>query len=180
MNKSRSSYVFTSRIVALVVLATVPCVLSGRISEYLNQPRYLENPALAQAYNQVLTDLHDLEDMLTEGSVGGDQEPALTKKDVMDDWNTMRYPYRIKKNYNLDHLARMNFKRADSSMSDKRIHPSKFNQRHILGGLRSHFPFHEIIKAIINNGRRRTYILDHLSSYGEREYLRNKNLMPFF
>ena len=76
------------------------------------------------------------EDMLTEGSVGGGEEPVLTKKDMMEDWNTMRYPYRIKKNYNLDHLARMNFKRADSSMSDKRIHPSKFNQRHILGGLR--------------------------------------------
>ena len=100
------------------------------------EPRYLENPALAQAYNQVLTDLHDLEEMLTEGSVGGGEEPVLTKKDMMEDWNTMRYPYRIKKNYNLDHLARMNFKRADSSMSDKRIHPSKFNQRHILGGLR--------------------------------------------
>ena len=94
----------------------------------------LQNPALAQAYNQVLGDLHDLEEMLEEGSVGGDQDPSLAKKDVMEDWNTMRYPYRIKKNYNLDHLARMNFKRAD--MSDKRIHPSKFNQRHILGGLR--------------------------------------------
>ena len=94
----------------------------------------LQNPALAQAYNQVLGDLHDLEEMLEEGSVGGDQDSSLAKKDVMEDWNTMRYPYRIKKNYNLDHLARMNFKRAD--MSDKRIHPSKFNQRHILGGLR--------------------------------------------
>ena len=96
------------------------------------EPRYLENPALAQAYNQVLADLHELEEVLEEGSV--DQEPGLSKKDVVEDWNTMRYPYRIKKNYNLDHLARMNFKRAD--MSDKRIHPSKFNQRHILGGLR--------------------------------------------
>ena len=98
---------------------------------YLSEPRYLENQALAQAYNQVLTDLHDLEDMLTEG---GEQDPSLAKKNVMDDWSTIRYPYRIKKNYNLDHLARMNFKRSD--MSDKRIHPSKFNQRHILGGLR--------------------------------------------
>jgi len=136
MNKSRSNYVLICGSLALVILAAVPCVLGGRISEYLNQPRYLENPALSQAYSQVLADLHDLEDMLTEGSVGADQEPVLAKKDVMDDWNAMRYPYRVKKNYNLDHLARMNFKRADSSMSDKRIHPSKFNQRHILGGLR--------------------------------------------
>ena len=103
------------------------------ISSFTEQ-RYLEDPGLAQAYNQVLGDLHDLEEMLEERSVGGDQDPSLAKKDVMEDWNTMRYPYRIKKNYNLDHLARMNFKRAD--MSDKRIHPSKFNQRHILGGLR--------------------------------------------
>jgi len=131
MIQSKSNCVFIFGSLTLVVLVTVPCAMSGRISEYLNQPRYLENPALAQAYNQVLTDLHDLEDMLTEG---GEQDPSLAKKDVMDDWSTIRYPYRIKKNYNLDHLARMNFKRSD--MSDKRIHPSKFNQRHILGGLR--------------------------------------------
>ena len=90
---------------------------------------------MANAYNQVLDDLHDLEALLTESNVGADREPILSKKeDVMDNWGSLGYPeYRIKKNYNLDHLARMNFKRSDS---DKRIHPSKFNQRHILGGLR--------------------------------------------
>jgi hypothetical protein len=89
---------------------------------------------LANAYNQALDDLHDLEALLTESNVGAVREPILSKKeDVLDNWGSLGYPYRIKKNYNLDHLARMNFKRSDSA---KRLHPSNFNQRHILGGLR--------------------------------------------
>ena len=69
--------------------------------------------------------------MLIENEVGLDHEPILIKKE--DPVDNLGYPYKMKKNYNLDHLARMNFKRSDS---DKRVHPSKFNQRHILGGLR--------------------------------------------
>lgn len=135
MNQSRSNSIIGLSCFVVLVFAVAPCVMSGRIPEYLSQPRYLENPALANAYNQVLDDLHDLEAMLTEGNVAVDREPVILskKEDVLDNWGSLGYPYRIKKNYNLDHLARMNFKRSDS---DKRIHPSKFNQRHILGGLR--------------------------------------------
>jgi len=136
MNASRSILTFgLSFLVYSLVLS--PCETSARTTEYLNQPRYLENPSMANAYNQVLADLHDLEAMLMEGDVEADQMMSiLSKKEDANDDLLPRYPYRIKKNYNLDHLARMNFKRYDSSMSDKRVHPSKFNHRHMLGGLR--------------------------------------------
>ena len=78
--------------------------------------------------------------MLLQGDVESDQMVSMLSKkdDTVEDLDTpivsARYPYRIKKNYNIDHLSRMNFKRSDSSF--KRIHPSKFNNRHMLGGLR--------------------------------------------
>ena len=99
---------------------------------------------LANAYNQAVEDLQNLESMLIENEVGLDHEPILIKKE--DPVDNLGYPYKMKKNYNLDHLARLNFKRSNldhlarmnfkRSDSDKRVHPSKFNQRHILGGLR--------------------------------------------
>ena len=104
------------------------------------------------AYNRALADLNDLEDILVGSHSEADQDiwhngiyGTLPKgEDDIDDFGSavsrnlaLRYPFKTKRNYNLDHLARMNFRRSDPALvSYKRIHPSKFNDRHILGGLR--------------------------------------------
>ena len=105
---------------------------------------FISEQQLANAYNQAVEDVQNLESMLIESEVGLDHEPILIKKE--DPVDNLGYPYKMKKNYNIDHLARLNFKRSNldhlarmnfkRSDSDKRVHPSKFNQRHILGGLR--------------------------------------------
>ena len=94
------------------------------------------------AYNRALSDLNDLEAILLGNDLGADQEFPMGKDEVdTDDLGSyaeknLRGWLRNKRNYNLDHLARMNFRRSDPAMSFKRFQPSKFNDRHILGGLR--------------------------------------------
>lgn len=99
-------------------------------------------PPRNMAYNRAIADLNDLEAMLLGNDVEADQELAMVKdEDGVDDLGSYaqknwRGWLRNKRNYNLDHLARMNFRRSDPAMSFKRFQPSKFNDRHILGGLR--------------------------------------------
>lgn len=120
--------------------------MSARLNEFLNQER--SRPVIAsrgQVINRALADLNDLEAILLGTDAENDEELTLVKdENGMEDLGSSAQKnlrgwfsnLRGKRNYNLDHLARMNFRRSDPSWSSKRFHPSKFNDRHILGGLR--------------------------------------------
>lgn len=129
-------------LISLLFLIIAPCVMSTRLSELLNQRRSGATLPRNMAYNRALSDLNDLERILSGSDLEADAELSMGKEeDEIDDPSSYaqtnwRGWLRNKKNYNLDHLARMNFKRSDPSTSFKRFQPSKFNDRHILGGLR--------------------------------------------
>lgn len=132
----------TFGLTSLLFLIIAPCVMSTRLSELLNQRKSGASVPRTMAYNRALSDLNDLEGILLGRDLEADAElPMGKEEDEIDDpgsyaQKNWRGWLRNKKNYNLDHLARMNFRRSDPSMSFKRFQPSKFNDRHILGGLR--------------------------------------------
>merc|ERR1712018_225806 len=73
--------------------------------EYLDEPA---RPSVAEIENSLIRQI----------------EASLRNRAMNPD---SPFDLRAKKNYNLDHLARMNFRRS--------YRASKFNNRHILGGL---------------------------------------------
>ena len=104
-------------------------------------------PYAISYYQRALADLNELEDILSGNDVENEVEneggvqPVLKDDADMDDFNSAAQKnwlsWRNKRNYNLDHLARMNFKRSYGSQDHhKRMELGKFNNRHILGGLR--------------------------------------------